>query len=93
MTATPPPREYWFEELQTLQEVVLDLKPDPINLHYFACKSIIDEAVEMIIARDEERNLRFFINSVKTIVSILRRLHLNKDEVRIVCADREENEK
>ncbi len=35
----------------------------------------------------------FFINSVTDIVSILEHCHLSNDDVRIICADNEENEK
>lgn len=35
----------------------------------------------------------FFINSVTDIVAILERCHLSNDDVRIICANNEENEK
>ncbi len=93
MTATPHKKEYWFKEMKGLQEVKLDLQPDPINLYYFKANSIIDEAVEIIMNLDENRNLHIFINSVLTIESILNRLNIPREFVRIICSDTEENKK
>lgn len=93
MTATPPKREYWFKELESLEECTLVHEIEPIDLYYFKANSIIDEAIETIMNIEKDKNIHIFINSVQIIISILRRLKLSPTDVRIVCSDRVENEK
>lgn len=93
MTATPPKeREYWFKELEGLEEVVLELEQEPINLLYFRANNTIDEAAELIQKREKGRNLHIFINSVKDIYRIAKRLKLSSEDVKIVCANNRDNE-
>lgn len=92
MTATPIKKEYWFKEFNGLTELVLDYDLAPVTLRHYNSKNIINEAVAVIRTQTEDYNLHFFINSVDTIRDITRTLDLPKEEVRVICSQRDKNE-
>lgn len=91
MTATPIKKEYWFDELIGLEELVLDYNVEPIELRHYKSKDVIDEAIA-IINNKGENNLHFFINSVETIKTIVKTLSLSPDLVRIICSKQDKNQ-
>ena len=91
MTATPIKKEYWFDELLNLEELVIDYDLEPIELRHYRAKNVVEEAVAIIRAKGDE-NLHFFINSVDTIKNILKYTELNKDVVRIICSKQDKNQ-
>lgn len=91
MTATPIKKEYWFDELLSLEELVIDYDLDPIELRHYRAKNVIEEASAIIRSKTSE-NLHFFINSVDTIKNILKYTELSQDIVRVVCSKQDKNQ-
>ena len=91
MTATPIKKEYWFDELNGLEELVLDYDVEPVELRHYKAKDVIDEAIA-IINSNKEGNLHFFINSVETIKTIVKTMNLSSDLVRIICSKQDKNQ-
>jgi len=91
MTATPIKREYWFDELIELEELILDYNIEPIELRHYKSKDVVDEAIA-IINNKGENNLHFFINSVETIKTIVKTLNLTPELVRVICSKQEKNQ-
>lgn len=91
MTATPINKDYWFKELNGLEELKLDYNIAPVVLRHFNCKSVVDEAVAIIKDKPTNNNLHFFINSVETIKIIVNRLKINPNNVRIICSKQDKN--
>lgn len=92
MTATPIRREFWFDELLGLEELVLDYDVEPITLRHYKSRNIIDEAVAIIRNQSADNNLHFFINSVDTIKSIAKTMSLPRSDVRVICSKQEKNQ-
>lgn len=91
MTATPIKRDYWFDELLGLEELVLEYDIEPIVLRHYKSRNIIDEAVAIIRNQSADNNLHFFINSVDTIKSIAKTMNLPSGDVRVICSRQERN--
>ena len=91
MTATPIKRDYWFDELLGLEELVLEYDIEPIVLRHYKSRNIIDEAVAIIRNQSADNNLHFFINSVDTIKSIAKTMNLPRSDVRVICSRQERN--
>lgn len=92
MTATPIKKDYWFRELNGLCDLTLEYNIPSIPLKHFKCQNVIIEASAIINNRiKSERNLHFFLNSVDGISSIIKECDLNKEDVRIVCANNKKN--
>lgn len=91
MTATPIKRDYWFDELLGLEELVLDYDVEPIVLKHYKSRNIIDEAVAIIRNQSADNNLHFFINSVDTIKSIAKTMNLPRSDVRVICSRQDKN--
>lgn len=91
MTATPIKKEYWFEELLGLEELVIDYDLEPIVLKHYRAKNIVEEAAAVIKSKSSE-NIHFFINSVDTIKNILKYVNISNDDVRIICSKQDKNQ-
>lgn len=92
MTATPISKEYWFDELQGLDELVLEYNLPKTKLVHFKCNDVVDEVSALINSKQDNRNLHFFINSVQLINIIVKTNNLLPNEVRIVCSKQSKNE-
>lgn len=92
MSATPIDKEYWFDELQGLDELVLEYNLPKTKLIHFKCNDVVDEVTALIKTKNDERNLHFFINSVQLINTIVKTNNLLPNEVRIVCSKQSKNE-
>ena len=92
MTATPIKKDYWFKEFNGLTELILDYDLEPVILKHYSSKNILDEATAIIRSQTTDYNLHFFINSVDTIRDITKTLDLPKEEVRVICSQRDKNE-
>lgn len=92
MTATPISKEYWFDEFNGLEELVLEYDLPKTRLIHFKCNDVVDEVSALIHNKDIDRNLHFFINSVQLINIIVKSCNLLPNEVRIVCSKQSKNE-
>ena len=92
MTATPISKEYWFDELQGLDELVLQYDLPKTKLIHFKCNDVVDEVSALVKTKNDNRNLHFFINSVQLINTIVKSNNLLPNEVRIVCSKQSKNE-
>ena len=92
MSATPIKKEYWFDELQDLDELVLEYDLPKTKLIHFKCNDVVDEVSALINSKEDNKNLHFFINSVQLINIIVKTNNLLPNEVRIVCSKQSKNE-
>lgn len=92
MSATPIKKEYWFDEFKGLTELTLDYDIEPVTIRHYKSENIVDETIAIIQNQSKEKNLHFFINSVDTIKAINKIIKLPKEDVRIVCSQRDRNQ-
>lgn len=87
MTATPIKRDWWFSEIQHLDELELIYELPLVEVRHLKVKSIEDEAAAICRATlNKEHNAHIFCNSVDFINKVTKSLNLRKEDVRIVCS-------
>ena len=96
MTATPIEQEFMLEELKhfPITKVVWEDVPE-LNVRLVETKSTINTAVRIIKQRIDNKsfgNIHLFVNSVITIAKIIKACGLHPDIVKIICADKPENQ-
>lgn len=92
MTATPIKKEYWFKELKGLSELSIEYDLPSVPLKHFKCINVISEAAAIVLLnKDIDKNVHFFLNSVKSIANIIEVSELKTEDVRIVCANNKKN--
>lgn len=104
MSATPIQPLFKPSCLEDVDDVIaewehkekLKVKLLPTNKPYTMAANIINKYQTngyITVNGIKSHEVYFFINSVTDIVAILEHCHLSNDEVRIICANNEENEK
>jgi len=87
MTATPIKREWWFSEIQHLDELELIYELPLVEVRHLKVKCIEDETAAICRATlNKEHNAHIFCNSVDFINKVTKSLNLRKEDVRIVCS-------
>lgn len=92
MTATPIKKDWWFKEIQHLEELELNYTLPEVTVRHFQVPNIKDEAVAITRLHTADRNLHFFCNSVDFIKDVIKAGELKPEDVRIICsADNDKN--
>ena len=95
MSATPIDREYWFPEMQGLQEMKIDWpNAKNVKVHKVRTQSPVKTTAMMCINRIKDGtgpNYHMFMNSVKGIADIIGKAKLTPDNCRVVCANTGKN--
>ena len=99
-TATPVREKYQLPVLKDIPKITIKwYDTQPVNISHFKYEKDLNQVVAILIIKflkDElEGNPYFFINSVKSIINILRYLkkagYNNPLDYRIICADNDRN--
>lgn len=102
ITATPVPDKYQHPELKEIQKYQINWnRLSPVNIRYMPIEKQLYQTASVIALNHlkgiNQGNAHIFINSVDGIVNIIRHLKRSgeniKDNVRIVCADNDRNNK
>lgn len=87
MTATPIKKEWYFDEMNHLDELELVYELPLVEVKHINVRSIEDEAAAICrLYLTKVENAHIFCNSVDFINKVTKSLNLNKVDVRIVCS-------
>ena len=95
ISATPIERQFWFPEMQGLQELTIKW-PNAKNVQVNKVKTTtpVKTAAAMCMNRIKYAtgpNYHLFMNSVKGFVEIIRKAGLTPDNAKVVCANNQGN--
>ena len=95
VSATPVEREYWFKEMDGLEEWKIDW-PDIQPINTFKVRSASPVRASAMLCRNRiidgvGANYHLFFNSVKGIVEVILLAGLKPENCRVICANTQEN--